>query len=164
MQIARPLRHRRSAYAAAARDLHLWVLQVLAWLMARVPAPRFLRLDFQRDIRAARREIRVLIFLSMCSRMTFRVDRTKFTRRPHGMLGYRRRRLRLLRAYTRGIALRTVADMRNALKDFDRTVKRAIANLPKKGGVSGAIVTVLAVMIALSTFALTPATEAADTS
>ncbi len=164
MQIARPLRHRRAAYAAAARELHLWLLQVMAWLMARVPAPRFLRLDFQADIRKARREIRMLIFLSMCSRMTFRVDRETCTVRPHGMLGYRRRRLRLLRAYTRGVRLRTVRDMRNALRDFDRTVIRAIARLPKKGGVPGAIVTVLAVMIALCTAARAPAAEAADTS
>jgi hypothetical protein len=164
MQIARPLRHRRSAYAAAARELHLWLLQVMAWLMARVRPPRFMRLDFQADIRKVRREIRMLIFLSMCSRMTFRVDRQKCTVRPHGMLGYRRRRLRLLRAYTRGIALRTVRDMRNALRDFDRTVIRAIARLPKKGGVPGSIVTVLAVMIALGASALAPAAEAADTS
>ncbi|MDZ4775434.1 MAG: hypothetical protein SGJ23_01455 [Alphaproteobacteria bacterium] len=164
MQIARPLRHRRSAYAAAARELHLWLLQVMAWLMARVPAPRFLRLDFQADIRKARRDIRMLIFLSMCSRMTFRVDRHKFTVRPHGMRGYRRRRLRLLRAYTRGVALRSVRDMRDALRNFDRTVICAIARLPKKGGAPGAIVTVLAVMIALRTTASAPAAEAADTS
>ncbi|MDZ4777214.1 MAG: hypothetical protein SGJ23_10560 [Alphaproteobacteria bacterium] len=164
MQIARPLRHRRSAYAAAARDLHLWLLQVMAWLMARVRPPRFLRLDFQRDIRKARREIRMLVFLSMCSRMTFRVDRPVFTVRPHGMRGYRRRRLRLLRAYMRGIALRTVRDMRDALRDFDKTVGRAIARLPKKGGVPGAIVTVLAVTIASSTNAPAPASVAADTS
>jgi hypothetical protein len=164
MQIARPLRHRRAAYAAAARDLHLWLLEVLAWLMARVRPPRFLRLDFQNDIRKARREIRMLIFLSMCSRMTFRVDRQKFTVRPHGMNGYRRRRIRLLRAYTRGIALRTVAEMREALRDFDRTVKRALARLPKKGGVRGAIVAVIAVVIAMCANALAPAAEAADTS
>ena len=164
MQIARPLRHRREVYATAARDLHLRQLQVMAWLMARVRPPRFLRLDFQRDIRKARRDIRMLIFLSMCSRMTFRVDRPVFTVRPHGICGYRRRRLRLLRAYTRGIPLRTVRDMRDALRDFDRTVLRAIARLPKKGGVPGAIVMVLAVMIALRTNALAPAAEAVDTS
>ncbi|MDZ4775626.1 MAG: hypothetical protein SGJ23_02450 [Alphaproteobacteria bacterium] len=164
MQIVRPLRHRREAYAAAARDLHLWLLQVLAWLMARVPAPRFLRLDFRRDIRKTRAEIRTLIFLSMCARMTFHVDRTKYTRRPHGIDGYQRRRIRLLRWYTRGVPLRTVADMRDALKDFDKTVKRALARLPRKGGVLGAVVAVVAVSIALSTDACAPAAEAADTS
>ncbi|MBL8559097.1 MAG: hypothetical protein JNM47_14540, partial [Hyphomonadaceae bacterium] len=46
MQIAKPLRHRRAAYAAAARELHLWLLQVLAWVAARVRLPRVLRLDF----------------------------------------------------------------------------------------------------------------------
>ncbi|MDZ4777333.1 MAG: hypothetical protein SGJ23_11170 [Alphaproteobacteria bacterium] len=164
MQIARPLRYRRSAYAAAARELHLWLLQVVAWLMTHVRLPRAWRLEFHHDIRTARRDIRRLIFLGMCSRMTFRVDRAILTRRPHGIFGWRRRRIRLLRAYTRGIPLRTVRDMRNALNDFDKTVKRAIARLPKKGGVPGAIVTVIAVMIALSTDALAPAAEAADTS
>ena len=164
MQISKPLRHRRSAYAAAARDLHLWLLQVMAWLMRRVPAPRFLKLDFQRDLRTARREIRMLIMLSMCSRMTFGVDRMRFTVTPNGMLGYKRRRLRLLHAYTRGIRLRTVRDMRDALRDFDRTVLRALKRFPKNGAVQGAIVTVLAVAIALCTTAPAPAAEAADTS
>ncbi|MBL8557503.1 MAG: hypothetical protein JNM47_02190 [Hyphomonadaceae bacterium] len=164
MQIAKPLRHRRSAYAAAARDLHLWLLDVMAWLMARVRPPRFMRLDFQAELRKARRDIRMLIFLAMCSRMTFRVDRAVFTVRPHGMSGYQRRRMRLLRAYTRGVSLRTVRDMRDALRDFDRTVTRALARLPRKGGVLGAIVTVIAVTIALRTNAPAAAAEAADTS
>ena len=72
MQIVRPLRHRRAAYATAARELHLWLLQVLAWVATRVRLPRILRLDFQDEVRKARRDIRVLIFLGMCSRMTFR--------------------------------------------------------------------------------------------
>jgi len=164
MQIARPLRHRRAIYAARARGLHLWLLEVMAWLVARVRPPRFMRLDFQAEIRKARRDIRTLIFLSMCSRLTFRVDRQTFTSRPHGMRGYRRRHIRLLHAYTRGIALHTPREMRDALHDFDRTVKRALARLPKKGGVPGAIVTVTAVMIALCTSAPAPAAEAADTS
>ena len=164
MQIVKPLRHRREVYANAARELHLWLLEVLAWLMARVKPPRFMRLDFQSEIRKARRDIRMLIFLSMCSRMTFRVDRQMSTTRPNACLGYRRRRLRLLQAYTRGIALRTPRDMRDALRDFDRTVKRALANLPKKGAVQGAVVTVTAVMIALCTNAPAPAAEPADTS
>ncbi len=164
MQVARPLRHRRAAYAAAARDLHLWLLQVVAWLMARVRLPRAWRLEFQADIRTARRDIRRLIFMSMCSRLTFRVDRSSFTRRPNGVLGFQRRHARIVHAFTRGIPLRTPQQMRDALKNFDKTVKRALARLPKNGAVSGAVVTVLAVMIAVSTSALTPAAEAADTS
>jgi len=164
MQIARPLRHRRAVYAAAARELHLWLLEVMAWLMARVPAPRFMRLDFQADLRKTRRNIRMLIFLSMCSRMTFRVDHDRSTSRPHGMIGWRRRRLRIVRVYTRGIALRTARDMRDALRDFDRTVLRALAHLPKKAGVQGAIVTVTAVAIALCMNAPASAVDGADTS
>ena len=164
MQIARPLRHRRAAYATAARELHLWLLQVMAWVASRVRLPRILRLDFQDEIRKVRRDIRVLIFLGMCSRMTFRKDRPNFTRRPHGIAGYQRRHARLLRIYTRGIPLRTIRDMRDALKDFDATVKRAIARLPKLGVTPGAIVAVLAVEMTLSTSALALAAEAADTS
>jgi hypothetical protein len=165
MQVVRPLRHRREAYATAARELHLWLLQVMAWVASRVQLPRILRLDFQDDIRKARRDIRVLIFLGMCSRMTFhRRDIGKVTRRPHGIKGYQRRHARLLRIYTRGIPLRTLRDMRDALKDFDVTVTRAIARLPKNGVAPGAIVTVIAVMIALGATAIAPAAEAADTS
>ncbi len=164
MQIARPLRHRRAAYAAAARDLHLWLLQVVAWLMTHVRLPRAWRLEFQNDIRIARRDIRRLIFMSMCSRLTFRVDRPNGTRRPHGALGYRRRHARIVHAFTRGIPLRTVAQMRDALANFDKVVKCAIARLPKNGAVSGAVVTVLSVAIASSTNALAPAAEATDTS
>jgi len=165
MQVVRPLRHRREVYATAARELHLWLLQVMAWVAARVRLPRILRLDFQDEIRKARRDIRVLIFLGMCSRMTFRRrDVGKITRRPNGVAGYRRRYARLLRIYTRGIPLRSLRDMRDALKNFDATVKRAIARLPKLGVTPGAIVAVLAVMIALGASAIALAAEAADTS
>jgi hypothetical protein len=165
MQVVRPLRHRREVYATAARELHLWLLQVMAWVAARVSLPRILRVDFQDEIRKARRDIRVLIFLGMCSRMTFhRRDVGKITRRPHGAAGYQRRHARLLRIYTRGIPLRTLRDMRDALKNFDVTIKRAIARLPKLGVTPGAIVAVLAVMMTMSVSALAPAAEAADTS
>ena len=164
MQIARPLRHRRAAYAAAARDLHLWLLQVVAWLMTHVRLPRAWRLDFQKDIRIARRDIRRLIFLSMCSRLTFRVDRPDVPRRPHGVLDFQRRHPRIVLAFTRGIPLRTVREMRDALEKFDTVVKRAIARLPKNGATPGAIVGVIVVVIGLSTSASAPAAEIADTS
>ena len=164
MQVVRPLRHRRDAYAAAARELHLWLLQVVAWLMQHIRLPRAWRLEFQADIRTARRDIRRLIFLSMCSRLTFPVGRANSTRRPHGVLGYQRRHARIVHAFTRGIPLRTVAQMRDALAKFDTVVKCAIARLPKNGAVPGAVVTVTAVVIAMSTSALAPAAEAADTS
>ena len=164
MQFTSPLRHRREAFAARARELHLWLLEVLAWLMARVPAPRFLKLDFRRDLRKTRREIRILIMLSMMSRLSFNADAPSEKHTPQSALGYRRRRTRLVHALTRGIPLRTVRDMRDALESFDKVVRRAIARLPKKGGVMGAVVTVIAVAIALCTTAPTPAAEAADTS
>jgi hypothetical protein len=165
MQVVRPLRHRRAAYATAARELHLWLLQVVAWVAARVRLPRILRLDFQDEIRKARRDIRMLIFLGMCSRMTFHHrDFRKITRRPHGVEGYQRRRARFLRIHTRGIPLRTLRDMRDALSNFEQLVKRAIARLPKNGVAPGAIVTVLAATIALGGTAIAPAAEAADTS
>jgi hypothetical protein len=164
MQVVRPLRHRREAYAAAARDLHLWLLQVVAWLMQHIRLPRAWRLEFQSDIRTARRDIRRLIFLSMCSRLTFRMDRPHVAHHPLGILGYKRRHARIVHAFTRGIPLRTVREMRDALAKFDKVVKCAIARLPKNGAVSGAVVTVIAVTIAISTTARAPAAEAADTS
>lgn len=164
MQIARPLRDRRSAYAARVRELHLWLLEALAWLMACVPAPRFLKLDLRRDLRRTRREIRILIMLSMISRMNFRIDAPGEKHLPHSALGYRKRRTRLIHAITRGIPLRTPRQMRETLENFDKMVMRAIARLPAKGGVLGAVVAVTAVAIALCGDVLAPAAEAADTS
>ena len=164
MQFTSPLRHRREAFAARARELHLWLLEVLAWLMARVPAPRFLKLDFRRDLRKTRREIRILIMLSMMSRLRFNADALSEKQAPQSALGYRSRHTRLVHALTRGIPLRTARDMRAALENFENVVMRAIARLPKKGGVLGAVVTVTAVTIVLRTDALAPAAEAADTS
>lgn len=164
MQFVSPLRHRREAFVARARELHLWLLEVLAWLMARVPAPRFLKLQLRHDLRKTRREIRILIMLSMISRMRFRVDAPIEKSLPQAALGYRRRRTRIIHGLTRGIPLRTVRDMRATLENFDKVVMRAIARLPKAGAVQGAVVTVIAVMIALCTSAPKPAAEAADTS
>jgi len=45
-----------------------------------VRLPRILRLDFQDEIRKARRDIHVLIFLSLRSRMMFRRGTRSFTR------------------------------------------------------------------------------------
>jgi len=124
---------RREACATAARDLHLWLLQVLAWVASRVRLPRILRLDFQNQAPKSRRDFRVLILLGMCSQMSFRKGRPKFTRRPHGIAGDQRRKTRLLPIYTRGIPLRTLRDMPDALASLDKVVKRAIARLPING-------------------------------
>jgi hypothetical protein len=164
MQFVSPLRHHRKAIAARVRELHLWLLEVLAWLMTCVPAPRFLKLELRRDLRKTRREIRILIMLGMMSRLRFNVDAPSEKEAPQGALGYRRRRTRLVHALTRGIPLRTAREMRAVLEDFDKVVKRAIARLPKKGGVQGAVVMVTAVTIVLCTNTLAPAAEGADTS
>jgi hypothetical protein len=164
MQVLRPLRHRREAYATAARDLHLWLLQVVAWLMTHVRLPRAWRLEFQRDIRTVRRDIRRLIFLSMCSRLTFRMDRPHVAHHPNGVLGWQRRHARIVHAFTRGIPLRTVAQMRDALAKFDKVVKCAIARLPRNGATPGAVVKIVAEVLGLAATARAPAAEAADTS
>jgi len=91
-------------------------------------------------------------------------DRPEFTRRPHAITGYQRRHARLLRIYTRAIALRTLRDIRSALANFDKLVKCAIAGSPELEVAPGALVTVIGVTIALSTSAFAPATQAADTS
>jgi hypothetical protein len=86
-----------SADAIGARGLHRWRLQVLAWVATGVRVPRILRRDRLEQGRKARRDIGAFSFLGMCSRMTFRRDRPRFTRRPHAIAGYQRRHARWLR-------------------------------------------------------------------
>jgi len=66
-------------------------------------------------------------------------------------------------AFKRGAPLPSVAELCGALTKSDTVVKAAIARFPKDGAVPGAVVTVIAVAIAMSTTALAPAAEAADT-
>ncbi|KAF0170182.1 MAG: hypothetical protein FD160_3888, partial [Caulobacteraceae bacterium] len=132
MQIHKPLRSSIEKFKTHVRSLRIWVLEVFAWWVLGF-GTREERIGLRRDIRDARREVRELIFLSMVSRMTFRKRARKWMRPPSARSGFRyaQRRLNLIRLYTRGIRLKTLRDIRDALNDFERIVQRAIARVPK---------------------------------
>lgn len=70
MQTFTPLRSSIERFTTRIRSLRLWELELVAWWVSH-QGDRADRIGMQRDIRAARREVRELIFLSMVSRMTF---------------------------------------------------------------------------------------------
>lgn len=100
----------------------------------------------------------------MCSRLTFRVDRPDVTRRPHGVLGFQRRHTRIVHAFVCATAMRTLAEMRDALAKLDKVVKCAIARRPKNGATPGAVVAMLSVAMGLTLSARAVAAEIADSS
>ena len=132
MQIFTPVT--RTDLQAHAQSLRLWLPEIAVWL-AEAIGFREGRITLNKHRLEARRELRQLIFLMMCQRMRFRkTDRRKrWLRPPSTPKGFRyaHRRLDMVRLYTRGIGLRTFADMRRALDDLDRIVTRAIARVPK---------------------------------
>lgn len=139
MHIANPLRSKLSLFRAAAENLRLWVLTLLAWVVERF-GDRDGRLVLQAEIREARRHTRELLLLAACAQMAFHVPpppgaRGLRTTRPFGAragLRYRRRRFNALKLATRGVRLRTLADLRRVLERFDAVVARVIARMPKR--------------------------------
>jgi hypothetical protein len=132
MQIFTPVT--QTDLKACARSLRLWLMEVVAW-MVEVIGFREGRIALNKHRIETRRELRELIFLMMCARMRFRTTerRRRWTRPPSAPRGFRYvyRRLDMARLYTRGIALRTFAEMRRALDDLERIVERAIARVPR---------------------------------
>ncbi len=147
------------------RDLRLWFIEFVAWIAAYIPMPRSVRMYMRDEIHRARRDIRLTIALAMIAGMTVPVTR-RWTSRPRGPApGWRmqRRRMNIMKIYTRGIRLRTIADMRRVLDNFDKVVTRAKARLPKRMKIAGLVLTRAPVMVLVSC-APAPAAEAADTS
>ena len=69
----------------------------------------------------------------------------------------------MVRLYTRGIALKSFAQMRRVLDDLDAVVTRAIGRVPKSVTTGRLVIcAVLAVRLALKS--VEPAPEGADTS
>jgi hypothetical protein len=132
MQVTKPLRNSIEKIRAHVRSLRVWVLELFAWWVLSF-GDREERIDLRRDIRDARREVRELIFLTMVSRMTFQRRARRWMRPPSVRGGFRhaRRKLNLIRLYTRGIRLGSLRDIRDVLNDFERIVQRAIARVPK---------------------------------
>ncbi|KAF0181721.1 MAG: hypothetical protein FD160_1561 [Caulobacteraceae bacterium] len=132
MQIFTPVT--RTDLQAHAQSLRLWLLEIAVWLLEAIGF-REGRIALNGMRMEARRELRRLIFLMMCARMRFRKAerRRRWVRPPSTPRGFRyaQRRLDMVRLYTRGIALKTFAEMRRALDDLDAVVTRAIARVPK---------------------------------
>ncbi|MBT9446862.1 MAG: hypothetical protein IV086_14270 [Hyphomonadaceae bacterium] len=168
MQIHRPLRNHIAKYRKAGQDLRLWVLEVLAWwleIVGSVFDVRDARLLLQGCIRDARRDARDLIFLAMVARMDVRRPASRASRPPSVRRGFRYalRRFRPARIFTRGIALKSLADIRAALDDFDGVVERALRRLPKTW-IAGALVAVAPPMLGMVCAAFRPDPDGADTS
>ena len=142
MQIFTPVT--RSDLQAHAQSLRLWLLEIAVWLVEAIGF-REGRIALNRHRLEARRELRELIFLMMCQRMRFRKTerRRRWIRPPSIPAGFRyaHRRIDMVRLYTRGIALKTFAEMRRTLDDLDAAVTRAIARVPKSISTGRLIVT-----------------------
>ncbi len=164
MQIFTPVT--RTDLKAWAQSMKLWLVEIVAWLVEAIGF-REGRIALHRHRVETRRELRELIFMMMCARMRFRKHdrRRHWLRPPSAPCGFRYayRRIDMVRLYTRGIALKTFADMRRTLDDLDRIVDRAIARVPKS--VSTGRLTISASPIVGAVFA-PPANvpEGADTS
>jgi hypothetical protein len=133
MQIYKPLRSSIQRFRAHLRSLRMWVLEVYAWWVLGFGS-REDRIELRREVAEARREVRELIFLTMVSRMTFQRQARRWMRPPSARSGFRyaQRRFNMMRLYTRGIRLRTLRDIRDVLKNFERIVEKAIARVPKR--------------------------------
>jgi hypothetical protein len=132
MQIFTPVT--QTDLKACAQSLRLWLMEIVAWMVEAIGF-REGRIALNKHRMETRREVRELIFLMMCARMRFRKTekRGRWMRPPSAPPGFRYvyRRLDMVRLYTRGIALKTFAEMRRALDDLERILERAIARVPR---------------------------------
>lgn len=165
MQIVRPLRHKLSAIRAAAESLRLWVLGALAWATAWF-GDRETRIEVRGCLRDARRRARELFFLAVTAQMAFHApEGRRRTLRPFGAPAgcrYRARRFDALKLTTRGLRLKTLADIRRALDHFDATVARLLARMPKRIRHGGFVL--LSARDALRVFGQGAGADAPDTS
>ena len=165
MQIVRPLRHKISAIRAAAESLRLWVMAALAWFAA-WGGDREARLETRADLRDARRRAREIFCLAVAAQMTFHAPQgRRIGGRPFGAapgFRYRGRRFNAIRLMTRGLKLKTLADIRRALDRFDATVARLFARVPKRTRSGGLVL--LRAHDALMRVALDVNADAPDTS
>jgi hypothetical protein len=155
----------REQIAETVRDLRLWFIEFVAWIATYLPMPASVRRYMREEIHRARRDIRLTIALAMIAGMAVPVTQ-RWTSRPRGPVpGWRmqRRRMNIMKIYTRGIRLRTIADMRRVLENFAKVVARAKMRLPKRMKIA-ALVMARAPEMGMTPFGLAPATEAADTS
>jgi hypothetical protein len=132
MQIFTPVT--RTDLQACAQSLKLWLMEIVMWMVEAIGFHEG-RIALNKHRIETRREVRELIFLMMCARMRFRKTerRIRWMRPPSGPRGFRYayRHIDMVRLYTRGIALKSFAEMRKALEHLEGIVERAIARVPK---------------------------------
>jgi len=149
----------------ALADLRLWFFDLLIWIAQFVELPRDVRLFMQGELRTARSELRHLLAYAAMTEQPHRRTRNR-SRPPRSLAqGYRfqRRMPRFQRVWTRGVKLRTRADIRATLENFDKVVMRLRVQFhaPMR---AGTVVMVCARNVRLITNAPAPAAESADTS
>jgi hypothetical protein len=120
----------------------------------------------QRQTRDARQEARRLIFLAMVAQLAFVQRPRRVCKHPPVGRGFRfrQRRFAPVALFTRGIKLRTLRDIRDALERFDAVVTRALKRLSKAREIAGIIVAVRPRARALLAQTCGDDREAADTS
>ena len=149
----------------ALADLRLWFLDLLIWIAQFVELPRDLRLFIQQELRTARSELRHLLAYAAMTEQPHR--RIKNRPRPPRSLAqgfrFQRRMPRFHRVWTRGVTLRTRADIRATLENFDKVVTRLRVQFhaPMR---AGTVVMVDAPSVRFITNAPARAAEVADTS
>jgi hypothetical protein len=154
--------------SALQTDLRLWVLTLVAWLARHVPS-RWMRLLLQQSIRDARQDLKLLVFAKVLMRLRRRqVDPRHQVAQPAAISAppgfhLRRRRTKTLKLVTRGIRLRTLGDVRNAIENIDDVVTRALRRLPMTI-LTHQLVPVRIPACVIASCAFAPAAEAADTS
>lgn len=98
------------------RDLRLWSIEFVEWIAAYLPMPANKRSYLRDEIHRARRDIGLTIALAMIAGMCVPITQ-RWTSRPRGATpGWRmqRRRMNIMKIYTRGARLHTFADMPRA--------------------------------------------------
>jgi hypothetical protein len=139
MHVLNPLKQHSERIDAFARSLRLWVLELAVLLVALMKC-RGAKIQLQHLLIEARQDMRVLIALKMVQRMRIHPGRRSATRHVYCAAppGFRLQpgRGRRLRLFTRGIALKTIADMKRVIADLDRVVTRALQRLPKRSRAS----------------------------
>jgi hypothetical protein len=135
MHIINPLHQYSERIEAFARSLRLWVLE-LAVLLVMMMKSRAGKIQLQHLVIEARQDMRVLIALKMVQRMRIHPGRRSATRHVHCApppgFRFQTHRGRRLRLFTRGIALKNIADMKRVIIDLDRVVTRALKRLPRR--------------------------------
>lgn len=114
------------------QSLRLWAMELVVWRVG-IFGDRAATLNVRREVRDLARMTRMVLLLSIGARMRFPARKREIMRpfgSPRGCR-YRWRRIRFLRAMTRGVRLKTLADIREVLDHLDAYAARCLARAPK---------------------------------